>query len=198
MSKLYAVALALLVLAVPAMAAPAFDGPWKENVDLNIVVNKMAELWHASDATLDLTISDAGSHFGKILNMNMLANTDFHVTLRIADDADFPENVLLNVVVNADTSKYASMTDDYGAGLRRYNATKHGGSDMMSQFQRDGLSSTISYTGTAVERKVWDYTRTDTCRTQTISNIYSIYAGGVMAQQEAGHAVTVEYIITPE
>lgn len=199
MSKLYAVALALLVLAVPAMARPTdIDGPWEENVTVNVAVAEMVELWHDANATVNLGVYDAAKTFGRINDIHYFGNRDFDVYVGIAaENNSLPANVLFELVVNVPQATRDKFTQYNTDGLLAaldpalYECANH------FAVCNGGVFATKNYPESLAPTKVLEFrSPEDGDQAVTKSNLYSVYAGHGMPLQPTG-SVLVEYTIVP-
>ena len=209
MSKLYAVALALVVLAVPAMAADTLFQP-PQDIEVNISVAQMASFWFTGNlSSLDLVASDTAPWHGAAVDLFMIGNTDFDVQMEIPTSS-IPERLKLDIVTNADAGKWATYATPIDTIYSYYNPRTAGGKDSFPWFMKDSTSKYFELSSGASDPHfptvptsvpvttiaTYDYA-TAKMETTPITNLFAIYSGFGPAAADATGSATVKFTVVP-
>ena len=109
------IAVTLLAMALVPAVAQEIQGPYNQDVDVQIYVAEYGELWHSANL-VSLTLHDGGSYFGKTLEMYLNGNIPFDVYVS-GDTTIVPEQVISFVGsgfagFDAGGSKWDAVGDD--------------------------------------------------------------------------------------
>ncbi|MFO8081378.1 MAG: hypothetical protein R6V07_13895, partial [Armatimonadota bacterium] len=206
--KVYAVALALVILAAPAMAQSDpgdLTSPYSQDLDVNITVEQIAEFYHAGNAdSLDLSVLNAGDTFGKTLGVTMAGNCNFNVDLAVQEiNNNIQDDVRFELVTNVDTAAWQTEASDAdGDGLWQYrnpagNLAGFQKPDDSHSWQLGSGSGAFEALPTSIARtEIWSYTDGAERTYTTIDNLFTVYAGYAMPAQGEGD-VLVEFYLSP-
>ena len=188
---LVAATLAIVIMAAPAMAQE-LTSPWNPDVEINVEVAAMGELWHGANE-LNLAVHDGAAWFGQTVNMNMLGNVDFDVYLAV--NGTLPADVFVEIVTN-ENGKWAERAADFGEeAYQRYDPRGFGDARLEGLVHDTKESHYFSHiTGDLAAQKIWSFAASPSA--QSISNLYTVWAGNVAPAFEENGSVTVEYTMT--
>lgn len=192
MSKIYAVALALVILAAPAMAQTTLTSPWDADVDINVEVAAMGELWHGANE-LSLAVHDGARWYGQTVNMNMLGNVDFDVFMAV-DVESMPNDVFVEIVTN-ENGNWATDAQPFGTEAYQVYDPRPDYSRLENLVNDTTESHYFSHiSADLAPQKIWSFTAQPNAL--TISNLYAVWSGNSAPTYGATGAVTVMYTMT--